>query len=93
MKTFYWLIKREFWENRGGFFWAPVITAGVFLTLYVMGIFALEVIGIRHGMHFGVGGDFNQVISQMDRGDMNDVGIFLDVTMYSSAGSGHAARR
>ena len=24
--AFNWLIKREFWENRGGFFWAPVIT-------------------------------------------------------------------
>ncbi len=25
--AFTWLLKREFWENRGGFFWAPVITA------------------------------------------------------------------
>ena len=27
--AFKWLIKREFWENRGGFFWAPVITGGI----------------------------------------------------------------
>ncbi len=31
MKTFYWLMKREFWEHRGGFLWAPVITGGIFL--------------------------------------------------------------
>jgi len=33
MKTFYWLVKREFWEHKGGFFWAPVISGIVFLEL------------------------------------------------------------
>mgnify|MGYP006178734237 CR=1 FL=1 len=23
------LLKREFWENRGGFFWAPVVVSGI----------------------------------------------------------------
>ncbi|MFT3757175.1 MAG: ABC transporter permease [Pseudoxanthomonas sp.] len=32
--TFKWLLKREFWENRGGFFWAPVITGGIVAVLY-----------------------------------------------------------
>ncbi len=27
---FLWLVKREFWEHRGGFLWAPVITGGIF---------------------------------------------------------------
>ncbi|WP_454830607.1 ABC transporter permease [Pseudoxanthomonas wuyuanensis] len=27
--TFKWLLKREFWENRGGFFWAPVVTGAI----------------------------------------------------------------
>ncbi|MEL1264632.1 ABC transporter permease [Pseudoxanthomonas putridarboris] len=31
--AFKWLLKREFWENRGGFFWAPVITGGIFVVL------------------------------------------------------------
>lgn len=39
--AFKWLIKREFWENRGGFFWAPVITGGIFLVLNLI----LAVIG------------------------------------------------
>lgn len=39
--AFKWLLKREFWENRGGFFWAPVITGGIFVVLNLI----LAVIG------------------------------------------------
>ncbi len=28
-RTFRWLLHREYWENRGGFLWAPVITGGI----------------------------------------------------------------
>ncbi len=28
-----WLLKREFWENRGGFLWAPVITGAIITVL------------------------------------------------------------
>lgn len=28
-RTFRWLLQREYWENRGGFLWAPVITGGI----------------------------------------------------------------
>ena len=31
MNTLYWLVKREMWENRGGFLWAPLVAAVVFL--------------------------------------------------------------
>jgi ABC-2 type transport system permease protein len=32
MKTMKWLLRREFWEHKGAFFWAPVIVALVMLT-------------------------------------------------------------
>ncbi|HYP69591.1 MAG TPA: hypothetical protein VEP93_01845 [Variovorax sp.] len=32
--TFGWLLKREFWEHRGGFLWAPVITGAIVVVLY-----------------------------------------------------------
>lgn len=32
MKTMKWLLRREFWENKGAFFWAPAIIALVMLT-------------------------------------------------------------
>ena len=38
---FKWLLRREYWENRGGFFWAPLITGGIILCLNLI----LAVIG------------------------------------------------
>lgn len=29
MNTFKWLLKREYWENRGGFFWAPIVVGAI----------------------------------------------------------------
>ena len=34
--TMKWLIKREFWEHKGGFFWAPVIAAGIYMLMAVL---------------------------------------------------------
>jgi ABC-2 type transport system permease protein len=84
MKTFYWLVKREFWEHRGGFFWAPIITGGVFLLLNIMGIIAAEVLGARHGINFGASGGVHSVMADMDAGDMSKVGFALDLAMYSA---------
>ncbi len=42
MNTFKWLLKREFWEHRGGFFWAPVVAGIIFLVLSSMAIVAGE---------------------------------------------------
>lgn len=33
MKTMKWLLRREFWEHKGMFFWAPVIAAGLIAAL------------------------------------------------------------
>ena len=82
----YWLVKREFWEHRGGFFWAPIITGGVFLLLNIMGIIAAEVVGARHGINFGASGGLQRVIADMDAGDLSQVGLALDVAMYSAMG-------
>ena len=86
MKTFYWLVKREFWEHRGGFFWAPIITGGIFLLLNIMGIITAEVLGASHGISIGASGGLKQIIAQMDAGDMSKVGLALDVAMYSAMG-------
>ncbi|HEY0333477.1 MAG TPA: ABC transporter permease [Stenotrophomonas sp.] len=50
--TFGWLLKREFWEHRGGFLWAPAITGGIVVVLYGL----LAVIGSIAGRHHGEGG-------------------------------------
>ena len=38
---FKWLLRREYWENRGGFLWAPVITGSIIVGLNLI----LAVIG------------------------------------------------
>jgi ABC-2 type transport system permease protein len=85
MKTFYWLMKREYWEHRGGFMWAPVITGVVFLVLNVMAIVTAEVLGARHGMAIG-GNDFRLMVEHADAGDLAQIGSAMDVAMLSSMG-------
>jgi len=38
VNTFKLLLKREFWENRGGFFWAPIVTGIIALIFSLIGI-------------------------------------------------------
>lgn len=82
MKTFYWLIKREYWENRGGFLWAPIVTGGIFLALNIMAIITAEVIGARHGFSVG-GNNLQALIAKADAGDLHKLGAALDVTLIS----------
>ncbi|KAF1710560.1 ABC transporter permease [Pseudoxanthomonas kalamensis DSM 18571] len=35
-QTMKWLLKREFWENRGGFLWAPAITGIIITALFTL---------------------------------------------------------
>ncbi|WP_233843001.1 ABC-2 transporter permease [Dyella sp. 2HG41-7] len=88
MKTLYWLVKREFWEHRGGFIWAPVITGIVFLVLNLMGIVSGEVFGSRHGLHIGPldGQDIAAKLQSLDAHQMQEVGSALDLAMLSSSG-------
>lgn len=89
MKTLYWLVKREFWEHRGGFIWTPVITSGVFLLLNVMGIISGEVFGLHHGFNVGYspdgGNSLAAMIQSLDARHMQMVGAGLDVAMLSAS--------
>jgi ABC-2 type transport system permease protein len=88
MKTLYWLVKREFWEHRGGFIWAPVITGIVFLVLNLMGVVSGEVFGSRHGFNLGSldGQDLASKIQSLDVHQAQEVGSALDLAMLSSSG-------
>ena len=51
MNTMKWLVKREFWEHKGGFFWTPAVVGSII----VLGTAATTVAGLvfksRHGMN------------------------------------------
>lgn len=86
MKTFYWLVKREFWEHRGGFLMAPMITGGIFLLLNLMAIITGEVMGAQHGINMAFGGNNLQSMAKsLDQNSMAMVGAGLDLVMYSPA--------
>ena len=40
--TFKVLLKREFWEHKGGFLWAPMVTGAIFLLMTSMAMIASE---------------------------------------------------
>lgn len=47
-----WLLKREFWEHKGGFFWAPLVAGAVSLLLSLLGGGTGQVMLKRHGSNF-----------------------------------------
>jgi ABC-2 type transport system permease protein len=85
MKTFYWLVKREFWEHKGGFFWAPVITGIVFLVLNGMGIILGEILGKAHWGGLKFGGDNMHFQYNMSPQDLHNAGAGIDIMLYAVA--------
>ena len=71
------LIKREYWEHRGGFLWAPFWTCAVILLLTLLGILTAEVLGRRNGVHIGVSLDGLQ--QSIDANDLITAGNALDM--------------
>ncbi|QIK81664.1 hypothetical protein G7069_08695 [Lysobacter sp. HDW10] len=51
------LLKREFWEHKGGFFWAPLISGGIFLLFQLIGGGALHSVMQRDNKMIHINGD------------------------------------
>ena len=83
MNTFKWLLKREYWEHRGGFFWAPLITGAVFLLLTIMAVIAGE--SVRRaadddGETLKMNGvELSKLTETMKPGDIAEMGAGLDL--------------
>ena len=75
---FAWLLKREFWEYRGGFFMAPLITALVMLAITVLVLLSAEFSAHRHGIQLG-GMNIDQVIEHVGEGDHAKVHSAIDI--------------
>lgn len=49
--TMKWLLKREYWEHKGGFFWAPVVI-GAIMTFFIAASLVVAVaMKNKHGIH------------------------------------------
>jgi ABC-2 type transport system permease protein len=89
-----WLLKREYWENRGGFLWAPVIAGGVSLLLtllaIVAGLFAARRAAANGDLHVnGVnvnGLDLSLLTSQLSPEDTAKLAEGINFTLLLSSG-------
>ncbi|MEJ5207056.1 ABC transporter permease [Denitratimonas sp. CY0512] len=78
-RKFGWLLRREFWENRGGFFWAPVIAGIVICALSLLGALAgsLHLSGIDKPENLNAAMSSDEFARQM--GFIGDGGLLAGV--------------
>ena len=79
--SFKWLLKREYWENRGGFLWAPLITGGIISLLTAV----LAVIGVIRFRQTGFGNDLqlNSDLAEHARqiGGIGDTALLVGISL------------
>ena len=80
MKTLPLLVKREYWEHRGGFLWTPVWVTGITLLLTVLGLITAEI--FRSRAHVRVGFSLDMLRQNIDAKDWTDAGYGLDVVQF-----------
>lgn len=88
------LLKREFWEHKGGFFWAPIVAGGISLLLTLMAIIVGEV-AARRAMADGQlqvdgqvminGLDLGAITNRLGPEEMRSLAQGLDLSLLMSA--------
>lgn len=84
MNTFKWLLKREFWESKGGFFWAPMIAGIVFIAINIMGFITALVMGSRQNIQVS-GVNIGDLTREVLAEDAVALGQGLDISLYMAA--------
>jgi len=83
------LLRREFWEHKGGFLWAPLVAGGISLLLTIMAIVVGEVVA-RRAIASGKlqvddvmvnGLDIGKLTSTMDAKQLHDFGNGIDISL------------
>lgn len=93
--TLRWLLEREYWENRGGFLYAPIIAGVASLVMstigIIIGLFVLRRAASQGDLHINnsniqVNGlDLDLLTRQLDPKDLVDLGNGLDATLALSS--------
>lgn len=87
------LLRREFWEHKGGFLWAPIVAGGIFLLLALMGIGLGEVAKSRVADDAQIrldgersvsisGLDLDMLTRNMSPEDLANLGNAVDVSLF-----------
>lgn len=81
MNTFSWLLKREYWEHRGGFLWTPFWISATILLFTVLGIIWAEVYASRINVQVGV--SLESITQMVSSGQIAQAGRALDAAYVS----------
>jgi ABC-2 type transport system permease protein len=64
--AFTWLLRREFWENRGGFLWAPIVTGAIVIVLtLIAAVIGMIKMSGESGFNFNVNADMGDYAVQI----------------------------
>jgi ABC-2 type transport system permease protein len=77
---FSWLLKREFWEYRGAFFWTPAIVAMVMLGFILLALVIAEMSANRAGVNLN-GMNLNEITRHLSDGNVAQLHAGLDIGM------------
>lgn len=83
MNTFGWLVKREYWEHKGGFFWTPIWVSGVMLLLTVLGILTTEFFASRNRLGDSI--PWREISQSISEGNFSQAGTGLDAAYFALA--------
>jgi len=86
MNRLQWLIRREFWEHKGGILWAPVWTAGVFFTLSLMAAITAELFKAKFSGGLRIGVSIRDLTSKLTPDQMAKIGPALDTGLFGLYG-------
>jgi ABC-2 type transport system permease protein len=89
------LLRREFWEHKGGFFWAPAVAGGIFVLLSLMGI----IVGLVAARKIPDGATINtdsgsfqvngmnlaMLTDNVSAEDLREIGNAIDVSLFMAA--------
>ena len=92
-QRFRWLLQREFWEHKGGFFWAPMVAGAISLLLTLMAIVIAEIsmrksmpddaeITLNSGERFQINGlDLSLLSTRLGQEELRQLGAGLDLSL------------
>ncbi|MFI4970372.1 MAG: hypothetical protein ACHP7D_09205 [Lysobacterales bacterium] len=84
MNTLPLLMKREYWEHRGGFLWTPAWITGAILIITVLGMISAEVFRSHVQVHVGI--SLDQLRNSISAADFAQAGNGLDMVQLILAG-------
>lgn len=75
MNTMKWLLKREHWEHKGGFFWAPIVVSGIIALMMITLMIFATIVGWNSGFHIDGGREvsLSQALSSMPQADLLEI--------------------